>query len=78
MLTYIMLYVNLEINKNYQLNNLKKQTRGIIFWVELSILCTALPGFLRLCRRAVRKLAKLTLIPAMTKAFTNNYSFCYT
>ena len=27
-------------------------------------------GFLRLCRRAVRKLARLTPIPAMTKAFT--------
>ena len=26
-------------------------------------------GFLRLCRRAVRKLAGLTLIPEMTKAF---------
>ena len=55
MLTYIMLYVNLEIN-NYQLNNLKTN-KGYFLWVELSILCTALPGFLRLCRRAVRKLA---------------------
>ena len=72
MLTYIMLYVNLEIN-NYQLNNLKTNN-GYFLWVELSILCTALPGFLRLCWRAVRKLAKLTLIPALTKAFTNNYT----